>query len=97
MTHSDDCKHDAGIFAPVIDRDRCEAKEDCVRICPYNVFEIRSLGLDERNALRLLSRLKAWVHGNRQAFAINANNCHACGLCVAACPERAITLARVET
>jgi len=25
---------------------------------------------------------------------VRAESCHACGLCVAACPEKAITLAR---
>jgi 4Fe-4S ferredoxin len=90
-----DCKHDAGVFAPVINRDRCEGKEDCVRVCPYDVFEVRKLGDDDRRALSMRSRFKAWIHGNRQAFAVNADQCHACGLCVAACPERAIKLERV--
>jgi 4Fe-4S ferredoxin len=90
-----DCKHDAGVFAPVINRDRCEGKEDCVRVCPYDVFEVRKLGDDDRKSLRMKSRFKAWVHGNRQAFAVNADQCHACGLCVAACPEKAIKLERV--
>jgi 4Fe-4S ferredoxin len=90
-----DCKHDAGAFAPVINRDRCEAKEDCVRVCPYNVFEVRKVSEHDRGALRMRSRLKLWVHGNRQAYAVNANQCHACGLCVAACPEKAIKLERV--
>ena len=89
-----DCKHEAGAFVPVIDRSRCEGKEDCVEVCPYSVFEIHQLSDSDKRALRPGARLKAWVHGNRQAFAVNAQNCHACGLCVSACPERAIKLSR---
>ena len=68
------CKQPAGAFAPVINRNRCEGKEDCVRVCPYDVFEIRTLSDRERSRLSLGSRFKAWVHGNRQAFAVNARN-----------------------
>jgi 4Fe-4S ferredoxin len=86
------CTQPAGRVAPVIDRNRCEGKEDCVRVCPYDVFEIRKLGSEERAGLTLIGRLKAMAHGNRQAFAVHADQCHACGLCVAACPEKAIRL-----
>jgi 4Fe-4S ferredoxin len=89
-----DCKHEAGVFAPTINRTRCEGKEDCVRVCPYGVFEMGILSVDQRRALPLGARIKAWAHSNRQAFAINADNCHACGLCVSACPEHAIKLER---
>jgi len=90
-----ECKQEAGVFAPVVNRSRCEGKEDCVRVCPYHVFEIGILSNEERRALSFAGRLKAWAHGNRQAFAIRAYDCHACGLCVSACPEHAITLHRV--
>ncbi|HEY2485237.1 MAG TPA: ferredoxin family protein [Candidatus Binataceae bacterium] len=89
-----DCKHEPGVFVPVIDRSRCEGKEDCVEVCPYSVFEMRQLSDRDKHAVPLGARLKAWVHGNRQAFAVDAQNCHACGLCVSACPERAIKLLR---
>ncbi len=92
-----ECKQDAGIFAPVIDRTRCEAKEDCVEACPYDVFEVRKLADEDKHAIPLVARVKAWVHGNRQAFAIRADECHACGLCVIACPEHAIKLMRVAS
>lgn len=88
------CSEDAGLLRPVIDRNRCEAKEDCVAACPYDVFEIRKLTADERSALSILGRLKLFAHGGRQAFAVRAGDCHSCGLCVTACPEKAIRLAR---
>jgi 4Fe-4S ferredoxin len=88
------CKQPPGLFVPVVDRNKCEGKEDCVRVCPYQVFEIRVLTGQQKSALPFISRLKALAHGNRQAFAVRTDSCHACGLCVAACPEDAITLAR---
>jgi len=88
----DSCKDVAAIVVPVIDRNRCEAKEDCVRVCPYDVFEVRPLGLAEKATLNLSGRIKAFFHGNRQAFVVQPDECHACRLCVAACPEQAITL-----
>ena len=81
----------------MIDRSRCEGKDECARRCPYQVFEVRQLSAPERIALPLLARLKTRFHGNRQAFAVRAELCHACGLCVAACPEQAITLVRFAT
>jgi 4Fe-4S ferredoxin len=89
------CGADAGRVRPVIDRSRCEAKSDCVRVCPYGVFEVRKLDDAERGALPWLSRVKVLVHGGKQAFAVRAGDCHACGLCVKACPESAITLVPV--
>jgi 4Fe-4S ferredoxin len=88
-----DCQ-EAGRLVPLIDRNRCEAKGDCVRVCPYNVFELAALSGEQRAALSFVGRIKAFVHGNQQAFALRAADCHACGLCVSACPEKAIKLGR---
>lgn len=90
----DNCKQEPGLIVPRVDRNRCEGKEDCVRVCPYEVFEIRVLTPEQRSALPFVPRLKMLFHGNRQAFAVQEEQCHACGLCVAACPEKAITLVR---
>ncbi|HZH08690.1 MAG TPA: ferredoxin family protein [Lautropia sp.] len=83
----------AGKVAPVIDRERCEGKADCVRVCPFGVFRIEVLSRQQRSALTWRGRLKAWAHGGRQALVIKAEDCHACQLCVSACPEQAIRLA----
>jgi 4Fe-4S ferredoxin len=88
-----DCK-DPEVLHPVIDRARCEAKEDCVRVCPYHVLEIRPLGPADKAGLGAFARFKAFVHGNKQAFVIDPKLCHACGACVKACPEDAIRLVR---
>ena len=89
-----DCKQPPGLIMPVIDRNRCEGKAQCVDVCPYHVFALAVLPKTERTGLTLRGKLKGVVHGWRQAQLVNAAACHACGLCVSACPEKAITLAR---
>ena len=96
MPAAPECRDDARLV-PVIDRTRCEAKEDCVRVCPYHVFEVRRLTADERGGFGPLARIKLWVHGGKQAFVKAPEDCHACGLCVKACPEDAISLVRAAT
>ena len=88
------CKHSPGAYRPQINRGRCEGKRDCVEACPVGAFEVRKLTAEERQALGFFSRLKAAAHGNLQAFAIHGELCEACGLCLKACPEQAITLVR---
>lgn len=91
-----ECKQDAGVFVPIINRNRCEGKEDCVQVCPYDVFEMRKLSAEDKAVMPFFARVKAFAHGNWQAYAVRANDCHACGLCVSACPEHAIKLQRTE-
>lgn len=86
------CRAEPGAYEPRIDRGRCEGKSDCVAVCPYGVFEVRSIDDEDFRALSFLGRLKSRAHGRLTAYAPRAGACQACGLCVVACPERAITL-----
>ncbi|WP_107314511.1 4Fe-4S dicluster domain-containing protein [Burkholderia metallica] len=89
------CKQPPGVIAPVVDLKRCEGKGDCVAVCPENVFEIRRIDHADYAGLGLMHRVKLRVHGMKVAYTPNAQACRSCGLCVTACPERAITLARL--
>jgi NAD-dependent dihydropyrimidine dehydrogenase PreA subunit len=89
------CDDHPGRVFPVVDPSLCENKGPCVEVCPYDVFEIRPLLPLEWKQLGLSARFKVWVHGGKQAFVIRPEACHACGLCVTACPEKAIKLRRV--
>ncbi len=91
------CRAEPAQFQPEVNRKRCEGKSECVVVCPYGVFEVRTIDEGEYRALPLMIRLKIRVHGKQTAYTPRADACHACGLCVVACPERAITLVRHES
>jgi 4Fe-4S ferredoxin len=90
------CKQEPGVIVPVIDMTRCEGKADCVRVCPEDVFEVRRIDDVDYKGLGFFGRFKVRVHGMKMAYTPNADACRSCGLCVTACPERAITLARAR-
>lgn len=90
------CEAEPGTYAPAIDRARCEGKGDCVEVCPYGVFEVRTIDDADYRALGFFARLKSRAHKRQSAYTPGADACRACGLCVVACPEDAITLARTR-
>ncbi|MFO0659406.1 MAG: ferredoxin family protein [Polyangiaceae bacterium] len=86
------CRAEPGRVVPIIDRARCEGKRDCIEVCPHDVFEVRTIDDADFNALSFLAKIKSRVHGRQTAYAVRASACQACGLCVVACPEKAIKL-----
>ena len=88
----ENCRAEPAKFVPVIDRGRCEGKHDCVEVCPYSVFEVRRIDDADFERLSFFGRLKSRAHGRKTAYTPGAADCRACGLCVVACPEEAITL-----
>jgi len=87
-----DCKAAPGAFRPSVNRSRCEGKHDCEAVCPYDVFEVGRMTDEDFRAVPLLARLKVLAHRRQTAYTPRADACQACGLCVVACPENAITL-----
>jgi 4Fe-4S ferredoxin len=91
-----DCKQPPGVYVPVVDRSGCEGKRECVTACPYDVFEVRVIDAGDYAQLSFLGKLKSRVHGRLTAYTPRAPDCRACGKCVSACPEKAITLKLVS-
>lgn len=88
------CRQPPGRLRPSIDLRRCKGKGACAVVCPHDVFEIRKIDVDDDRRLGFLTRMKIRVHGGKVAYAPHADRCRACGLCVDACPEHAITLVK---
>jgi len=77
---------------PIIDHGRCEAKRECVAVCPNDVFEVRRMDLADFQQLGMLGKLRTTAHRRMTAYAVRAEQCDGCGKCVTSCPENAITL-----
>lgn len=90
----EECRAAPARWVPVVDRNRCEGKNDCVAVCPYNVFEVQRIADADFAQLGLLGKLKSIAHGRKTAYTPHADACQACGLCVVACPEDALSLVR---
>ncbi len=62
-----ECESEVGRVSPVVDRGKCEGKRDCVRVCPFNVFEVRRIDDADFAQLGLIGKLKSIAHGRQSA------------------------------
>jgi len=92
-----ECRAEPGALRPLIDRSKCEGKGDCTEVCPYGVFEVRRIDDADFAQLGAFGKLKSWAHQRKTAYTPHADLCQACGLCVVACPEKAITLGEIAS
>ena len=92
----EECLAEPGRVVPVINRNRCEGKHDCVDVCPYNVFEVRRMDDVDFASLTLIGKLKSTAHKRMTSYTPRTADCRSCGLCVVACPEKAIRLVDVQ-
>src|SRR5213075_470522 len=53
------CKAAPGSWQVQVDRGRCEGKNACVEVCPYNVFEVRRIDDADFDALGFFAKLKS--------------------------------------
>jgi 4Fe-4S ferredoxin len=90
-----ECKHPSNYIFPIINLSKCEGKGPCILVCPYDVFEIKSITTKQFFELNSIGKIKTIVHGRNKAFAVNADKCLGCGLCISVCPEKAIKLSIV--
>jgi NAD-dependent dihydropyrimidine dehydrogenase PreA subunit len=88
----EECRAPAGSYLPVVNRSKCEGKNDCVEVCPYQVFEVRRMDDEDFEKLGFFAKMKSRAHKRQTAYTPGADKCQACGLCVVACPEKAIVL-----
>ncbi|SHK50206.1 4Fe-4S dicluster domain-containing protein [Reichenbachiella agariperforans] len=95
-SEENNCAESGGKLMPLVDFNSCGAKEDCVAICPYDVLEMRPISLEDKAALNLKGKIKTFFFKHK-AYITDPSLCHACGLCVQACPEKAVRLIKIPT
>ena len=79
-------------FIPEIDLNKCESDGICVKSCLFKVFEMNLISDRQFSKLSLIGKIKTLFHGRNKAIVIYPYQCTGCGVCIIACPEKAIKL-----
>ena len=88
----EDCRAAPGAYVVEVNRGKCEGKGDCVEVCPYGVFEVQRIADADYARLGMLAKLKSLAHRKKTSYTVKMDACQACGMCIVACPEKALTL-----
>lgn len=94
--NKENCQEESGIFIPLVNFSNCGGKEICEAVCPYDVFEMLPIKKEDKKGLNLKGKIKTFFNKNK-AYLKNPERCHACGICVQKCPERAIQLIKQKS
>jgi NAD-dependent dihydropyrimidine dehydrogenase PreA subunit len=89
------CDETGGKLMPLINMSKCGGKEDCIPACPYDVLVMRPITPEDRLTLNFKGKIKTFFKPNK-AYVTDPSLCHACGICVQICPEKAIKLVRAK-
>lgn len=89
--NTSNCDENSGKLMPIINLSNCGAKEDCISACPYDVLEMQTITPEDRLTLNFKGKIKTFFKP-KKAYIKDPSLCHACGLCVQVCPEKAIKL-----
>ena len=54
------CREEGGKLMPLVNFNSCGAKEDCVVVCPYDVFEMRPITIEDKAKLNLKGKIKTF-------------------------------------
>ncbi|WP_341908180.1 4Fe-4S dicluster domain-containing protein [Fluviicola taffensis] len=87
------CDDVGGKLMPIINLNNCGGKEDCIPACPFGVLEMRRITDEDRKTLNIKGKLKTFFN-EKKAYVTDTGLCHACGICVQVCPEKAIKLTK---
>ena len=64
------CKAEPARYKPVVNHGRCEAKSDCVAVCPFDVFVVRRFDDADWKPLSPFAKLMVWAHRKQTAYAV---------------------------
>ena len=88
-------------YTPTVDESKCVGCEECVEVCPVEVFEMQNeksvpVNADEcsgcETCLERCQMEAVWLDDGK--VVLDTDRCIGCGLCVTTCPTESLSLRR---